>query len=131
MDDTTATDWLLPQRPLRLVSQVLLQVGRFMSLPLDTPRTPRTVVRDHADRPTVGQRPSEDVTASPLAAELTDSLESCVCGHLPHSGVECDGGCGCTTFEPDAGRGWVEVRHILKASAIQPQGPYPFGKASY
>ena len=55
---------------------------------------------------------------------------SCVCGHPPHPGTECDGDCGCTTFESDEGMGWVPVYYIFNATSIHPQGPYPFGKAS-
>ena len=69
-------------------------------------------------------------TTAQLPAEMEEHLESCVCGHPPHAGSECDGGCGCTTFEPDEGMGWVRAYYIFKATSIHPQGPYPFGKAS-
>jgi hypothetical protein len=79
------------------------------------------IVRDHFP---------ESLATAPLATEMAEPLESCVCGHQPHPGSECDGGCGCTAFEPDEGTGWVRVNYIFKATSIHPQGPYPFGKAS-
>jgi hypothetical protein len=89
-----------------------------------------------ARRETVWNVPVRDglpellATTAPFAADTVEHLESCVCGHPPHAGSECDGGCGCTTYEPDKGRGWVRVNYIFKATSIHPQGPYPFGKAS-
>lgn len=109
MDDITATDCLL--RTFELGGS-------------------RAVVGNYADRPLLGQRPYQLVTAAPPAPEMADSLEPCVCGHPSHPGRECNGDCGCTTFEPDKGRGWVRVNYIFKATSIHPQGPYPFGKAS-
>lgn len=61
-------------------------------------------------------------TIAPLTAEMEEHLESCVCGHSRHPGSECDGGCGCTTFEPDEGMGWVRAHYIFKATSIHPQG---------
>jgi hypothetical protein len=112
MDDITATDCLVST----------FQLGGL--------RAPRDVVSNYADLPLLGRRPCQLVTAAPLAPEMADSLEPCVCGHPSHPGRECNGGCGCTTFEPDEGRGWVRVNYIFKATSIHPQGPYPFGKAS-
>jgi hypothetical protein len=83
-----------------------------------------------ARRQTVWNVPVPDRYPEPLTPATAEHLESCVCGHAPHAGSECDGGCGCTTFEPDEGRGWVRVNYIFKATSIHPQGPYPFGKAS-
>jgi hypothetical protein len=74
---------------------------------------------------------SQTPRRAPSGQQMVDSLEACVCGHPPHSGRECNGGCGCTTFEPDEGRGWVRVNYIFKATSIHPQGPYPFEKAGY
>jgi hypothetical protein len=68
-------------------------------------------------------------TIAQLPAKVEEHLASCVCGHPPHP-RECDGGCGCMTFEPDEGMGWVTAYYIFKATSIHPQGPYPFGKAS-
>jgi hypothetical protein len=38
---------------------------------------------------------------------------TCVCGHAAHSDSNCDGGCGCTIYQPDVGPGWVPVYYIV------------------
>jgi hypothetical protein len=110
MDDVTATG------------------GLARALPPSGLRTLQTVARHFVRPPWDIVR--ELVTTAPAAAQTAESLEPCVCGHPPHPASECDGGCGCATFEPDNGRGWVRVNYIFNATSIQPQGPYPFGKAS-
>ena len=41
-----------------------------------------------------------------------DDSPTCVCGHASHSDSNCDGGCGCTIYQPDVGPGWVPVYYI-------------------
>jgi hypothetical protein len=41
-----------------------------------------------------------------------DDSPTCVCGHASHSARNCDGGCGCTIYQPDVGPGWVPVYYI-------------------
>jgi hypothetical protein len=41
-----------------------------------------------------------------------DDSPTCVCGHASHSDNNCDGGCGCTIYQPDVGPGWVPVYYI-------------------
>ena len=51
-------------------------------------------------------------TGNIMAEVGLDDSPTCVCGHASHSDSNCDGGCGCTIYQPDVGPGWVPVYYI-------------------
>jgi len=58
-------------------------------------------------------------TGNIMAEVGLDDSPTCVCGHASHSDSNCDGGCGCTIYQPDVGPGWVPVYYIVGSHGWQ------------
>jgi hypothetical protein len=58
-------------------------------------------------------------TGNIMAEVGLDDSPTCVCGHASHSDSNCDGGCGCTIYQPDVGPGWVPVYYIAGSHGWQ------------